>query len=604
MTPSRSFKSINRQQSGPPHGARTAKVNSEMVSLTNIRAKIWLCVGLALLGFALSTMVTYRSSATLAQDLEQMAQVDFPRSLVATEMNALFNNQKRLFEDAVLAGDSEALNEAEKTGAEIDKMLRQLVSAGDFNRAELVKLQGEFSLYNEQAIAAYKQFTNGGSSETLYSQIEQTGQRQQQLGVELAEIAQTLRDQVEQTLIGNRDSADSSARFQIGLFFTVLIFSTLLINLLSYRLLVQPLQRVHAMVKRLGQGDVRSDNRLDNNNRDEIGEVARELNQLADNMLERASVAESIAHGDLKVSMNLASEHDTLGMALQGMVSSLSEIARKLIDSTSSVAAGSGQISLSCQDLSDGSSNQAASAEEVSSAMEEMLANTRQSSENARKTGEISEQAARDAARGGEAVRQTARAMVEITDNISIIEEIARQTNLLALNAAIEAARAGEHGKGFAVVAAEVRKLAERSQIAAAEIAEMSSSSVEVAEQAAEELEELVPKIRETAELVQEIVAASVEQERGSEQVNSAITTLDRIIQQTAAAAEEMAATAGELTGQANQLEQMAGFFKMHQAGNLSFSKKVPKDAHKTVVIPFNPAGQPASLSGYSFDRY
>ena len=55
--------------------------------------------------------------------------------------------------------------------------------------------------------------------------------------------------------------------------------------------------------------------------------------------------------------------------------------------------------------------------------------------------------------------------MKEIASRISIIEEIARQTNLLALNAAIEAARAGEHGKGFAVVAAEVRKLAERSQV-------------------------------------------------------------------------------------------------------------------------------------------
>ena len=85
--------------------------------------------------------------------------------------------------------------------------------------------------------------------------------------------------------------------------------------------------------------------------------------------------------------------------------------------------------------------------------------------------------------------------MKEIADKIMIIEEIARQTNLLALNAAIEAARAGEHGKGFAVVAAEVRKLAERSQVAAGEINTLSVTSVGVAEKAGKMLETMVPNI-------------------------------------------------------------------------------------------------------------
>ncbi len=207
-----------------------------------------------------------------------------------------------------------------------------------------------------------------------------------------------------------------------------------------------------------------------------------------------------------------------------------------------------------------------AAAEEVSSFMEQMTSNIKQNSDNALQTDKISQKAAQDARKGGQAVAEAVNAMKEIANKISIIEEIARQTNLLALNAAIEAARAGEHGKGFAVVASEVRKLAERSQTAAGEIGELSSSSVEVAEKAGEMLARLVPDIQKTAELVQEITAASAEQNSGADQINKAIVQLDQVIQQNASASEEMASTSEELAGQAEQLQATIEFFKTNGA--------------------------------------
>jgi methyl-accepting chemotaxis protein len=245
------------------------------------------------------------------------------------------------------------------------------------------------------------------------------------------------------------------------------------------------------------------------------------------------------------------------------LIEKLSDVVSNVKMAADNVASGSQELSSSAQQMSQGATEQAASAEEVSSSMEQMVSNIKQNADNAQQTEKIALKASQDAKEGGKAVTETVSAMKEIATKISIIEEIARQTNLLALNAAIEAARAGEHGKGFAVVATEVRKLAERSQIAAGEINKLSATSVDVAEKAGEMLTRIVPDIQKTAELVSEINAASNEQNAGAEQINKAIQQLDKVIQQNASATEEMASTSEELSSQSEQLMDVLEFFKI-----------------------------------------
>jgi len=111
------------------------------------------------------------------------------------------------------------------------------------------------------------------------------------------------------------------------------------------------------------------------------------------------------------------------------------------------------------------------------------------------------------------------------------------------------------------VVAAEVRKLAERSQIAAAQISDLTAEGVRVAEGTGKTLSELVPNIRRTAELVREISAASNEQSTGAAQVNKAIQDLDLVIQQNATSSFHMSSTAEKLAEQADSLHSAVSKF-------------------------------------------
>lgn len=277
------------------------------------------------------------------------------------------------------------------------------------------------------------------------------------------------------------------------------------------------------------------------------------------------NAANALAAGDLTTQLDTSGK-DEIGQmmsALQTMAGRLAQIIGDVRTSADNLSNASAQVAATAQSLSQSASEQAASVEETTSSMEQMTASIAQNTDHAAITDEMATRAAAEAGNSGRAVAQTAEAMTAIATKIGIIDEIAYQTNLLALNAAIEAARAGDHGKGFAVVAGEVRKLAERCQIAAQEIGGVAQDSVRLAEQAGTRLNDMVPAIVRTSELVQEIAAASREQSAGVSQINGAMEQLNQATQQNASASEELAATAEEMGSQAQQLQDLMQFFHL-----------------------------------------
>ena len=375
-------------------------------------------------------------------------------------------------------------------------------------------------------------------------------------------------------------------RIRMGVILAGIIFGLLaLAGALAFsRGISKPLARAVQVADSVALGDLTQ--RLDYRSKNEIGALARSLNAMTDALEKKAILAEAIADGDLTREMELASDRDGLGRALEKMTANLSAIIAQIQDSVRQVANESGQVSDSSQALSQGATEQAASLEEITSSLTQIGAQTNTNSENANQANKLSETVRRAADNGNARMAEMVGAMQEINgasreiaNIIKTIDDIAFQTNLLALNAAVESARAGVHGKGFAVVAQEVRNLAGRSAKAAKETEELIASTVrkvqagtEIADRTAEALGQIRSGVSQMADLTGEISTASREQAAGIGQINAGLLQIEQVTQQNTANAEETASAAHVVSSQAELLRKtILARFKLRQRAGGAF---------------------------------
>ncbi|KLU64590.1 methyl-accepting chemotaxis protein McpB [Desulfosporosinus acididurans] len=338
--------------------------------------------------------------------------------------------------------------------------------------------------------------------------------------------------------------------------------------------------------------------------------ISRPLNKVT-------MIAQSVANGDLKVSIPEIKNRDEIGVLAQAvgdMVRSLREIIGEVLNQSESVAATSEELSAAAEEattaseqvsstlvqLATGASSQALSVkdtsvviEQMSSSAQQVAANTEivnQSSEKAAQAADVGSLQVENAVRKIEQIReasvQTAEAVFhlgeqskEIGQIVDVIKGISDQTNLLALNAAIEAARAGEHGRGFAVVADEVRKLAEQSSLSATQIASLIdtiqrdtervvdgmekgkdevAAGVEAVNLAGSSFRTIVEEVNTVVKQIQEVISVTQQMASGAVHAVESVNNIGVIAEQTAAKVEEVSATSEEQAATMSSVSQSA----------------------------------------------
>jgi methyl-accepting chemotaxis protein len=277
----------------------------------------------------------------------------------------------------------------------------------------------------------------------------------------------------------------------------------------------------------------------------------------------------------------------------------LRSVTSQVRQAVSQLSSAGAELQASTAQQAAGAQEQAAAVAQTVTTVDEVSQTAEQAAQRARGVGEAVQRnlefgkAGRQAIESSIAAKHKVQEQVEATaesilglaeqaqaigDIIATVNDIAEQINLLSLNAAIEASRAGEHGRGFSVVAAEIKALAEQSKKATVQIRQSLgeiqkatntsvlsteevtrgvASAIQLGTQAGETINVLTQALTQTAQAAAQIVASAGQQATGMTQIRQAMKNIDQVTKQHAAAARQATQAAENLNVLGTQLTRM-----------------------------------------------
>ncbi|MDR2306744.1 MAG: methyl-accepting chemotaxis protein [Paucimonas sp.] len=307
------------------------------------------------------------------------------------------------------------------------------------------------------------------------------------------------------------------------------------------RAVVGPLRRVIARARRIAAGELVVEAQAPRG--DEVGQLLLAMQQMAEGL---SGIVSGLQRGV-----------EQLAGSAQALSTVTEQTHRELDtqkDETEQVATAMQQMTATVHDVA---RNAAQAAQAAQAADDKVMAGRQVVRQSQQRIEQLAQSA--EAASGG--IDSLSAEIHTIGDVLEVIKSVAEQTNLLALNAAIEAARAGEQGRGFAVVADEVRALARRTQHSTGEIERLVASLRGNAGQS-------VAQIRGSAELVRLAVADVVQTENALDGIATAVSLIQQMSQQIAAAAEQQGSVAEEISRSVTQIRGSADQTAMAMEGN------------------------------------
>jgi len=533
----------------------------------SIQARILLGVSTVILLFSIAGFFSIYTSGKSSRVLTQMAENDYPALQDVSSLSATYIEIGNLLGAAASQFDEGKVDAANAAAVRFRATLNQLKERPGADLGQTALIEERFTTNFRMGLEIAQTALAGKPERARALSGPYTAGSQELRGLLQGYVKNTenhFRDTLSATSQGN-----STTRQVVIWTMVAVIFIGVLVATSLARSIVNPIHEITQAIQQIsrGRGDLTA--RIHHSTCPELGDLARNFNELLDK--------------------------------LEEIISQVTATSGEIAWSTETIAGKNTQ-------MSEGAQNQSSQALKIAAAMEQMNATVSEVSKNSSVASDSAREAMNIATKGGEVVQQTIMGMQVLAERVTqaantiqtlggntdkigeivlVIDEIADQTNLLALNAAIEAARAGDQGRGFSVVADEVRKLAERTTQATREIAtmisaiqketnsvvEMMNSSRAEAEkettlvnESGDALANIIDVIASVSDMVEQIATAAREQAIATDEITTNIEGIATVTDETSKGVLQSAEAAQQLNRLASDLKGMVGQFKVRKA--------------------------------------
>ena len=351
----------------------------------------------------------------------------------------------------------------------------------------------------------------------------------------------------------------------------------------------RPIAACAARLHQLTEGDLHNETPVVKR-QDEVGILSDSIQQMVNGLAymidDVGDALTQMAQGDLTAlnqTANYPGDFEQLKTQVEIIHHKFEETIGSIVAAARQVSVGAEQVAAASNELVSGSLHQTATIQSLTTQVSDLtqrIEKTAGDAQNANDSSHMAKEMLEDGMRSMdelvEAVQEIEQNANEIFKILKAIDDIAFQTNILSLNAAVEAARAGTAGKGFAVVADEVRNLAAKSAESAKSSAALIHRSVEathrgtaLAAQTAQVLQKVMTGAGEVAEHIDHISEEAQRQAQSIQEINTHIAQISDVVQSSSSASEQSAATAEELSGQAELMNKLVGKFRLENSPDL-----------------------------------